>query len=99
MSDVEYIEYATLDDHVMQYARVRTTPVDVRRRNLISIALAYLDPRWLVRHRLGHIWRQPMAGKAARLIVHDRILNGEVRSRGLPPFFIPMTDAQIAEML
>lgn len=63
--------------------------IDAIQRSVIATALAYLDPRWLCRHRLGHVWRNPLAAKAARLIVHDRNLNREVDLRGLPPFFIP----------
>jgi hypothetical protein len=61
---------------------------------LIAVALMYLhNVKWFewrfADARSNYILsRQPLAAKAAALIAHDRILNGELEKRGLPPIFI-----------
>lgn len=97
--DAEYIEYATLSGRTMQRVLVRPETFDIGEardvpRGPIAVALTHLNYGWYSWRQKAEfgfmrlVRRKPLAAQTAALISHDRILNGQIASRGLVDFYV-----------
>jgi hypothetical protein len=95
----EYLDYATLDSGMMHRVRVRAETVDIGPAKdvpcgPVAVALSHLNYGWYSWRQKAEfgfmrlVRRKPVAAQAAALISHDRILNGQIASRGLVSFYI-----------
>lgn len=65
-------------------------PYETAKSKEVGISLWVLERhewRWRSFGPKGYMARSKLAAKCAALIAHDRILNGELLSRGLPSFY------------
>ena len=97
--EAEYLDFATVGGRTMQRIEIRPELVDIGPakdvpRGPIAVALTHLNYDWYSRRQTSQFRlprladRNAIAAKTAALISHDRILNGEIMSRGLVDFYI-----------
>lgn len=57
----------------------------------VAVALLFIEENWFCWRRVNPftiVQRSQIAAQAAAVVAHDRILNGELASRGLPSYLV-----------